>query len=93
MTVWVSPAATLTNGLTFQPCPRSLAAGLNGNVPGSSGTSGTSGSSGSGTAIAPLPFSPVGFSGLTERVRAPDSSGSPASPAPSGVKSSISPPL
>ena len=87
MTVWVSPAATLTNGLTFQPCPRSLAAGLNGNVPGSSGSSGT------GTAIAPLPFSPVGFSGLTERVRAPDSSGSPASPAPSGVKSSISPPL
>ena len=83
MMVWVSPAATLTNGLTFQPCPRSLAAALNGSV---------SGSSGLGTAIAPLPFSPVGFSGLTDRVRASDSSGSPASPAPS-AKSLISTPL
>ena len=78
--VWVSPAATLTNGLTFQPWPRSLAAVLNGSV------------SGSGIAIAPLPFSPVGFSGHTDRVRAPESNGRPDSPAPS-VNSLISTPL
>src|SRR5580658_9712843 len=54
--VKVSPGWMITNGETFQPCPRSraaLAAGPSVDMP-------------------PLPFSPVKFSGLIERVFARD---------------------
>src|SRR3972149_7724677 len=63
--VTVSPGWIRMYGFTFQPWPRSLAAwnalawlGL---------------SLSSGVAIPPLPFSPVKFSGLMERVLALDS--------------------
>src|ERR1035438_8574587 len=50
-------AGTFINGRTFQPCPRSLEAP----------EKARSGLTGSGTLMAPLPFSPVGFSGETWR--------------------------
>src|SRR5712692_601396 len=53
---FTSPGSITMYGETFQPRP-SLRAGL---------------LTGSGTAIAPLPFSPVGFSGLIERLSAFD---------------------
>src|SRR5271166_298488 len=51
---FTSPGSMTTYGATFHPRP-SLRAGL---------------LVGSGSAIAPLPFSPVGFSGLIERLSA-----------------------
>src|SRR5271155_3916248 len=51
---FTSPGSITTYGAAFHPCP-SLRAGL---------------LTGSGIAIAPLPFSPVGFSALIERLSA-----------------------
>src|SRR5271154_4011316 len=51
---FTSPGSITTYGATFHPRP-SFRAGL---------------LAGSGSAIAPLPFSPVGFSGLIERLSA-----------------------
>ena len=56
-TTYVVPAAISTDGLIFQPLPRSRAAFAP--VP--------------SLAAPPLPFSPVGFSGLIDKVRALES--------------------
>src|SRR5512133_1212564 len=61
----VSPGLILTYGFTFQPCPRSRAALYAFAVFGLSLSA--------GSAIPPLPFSPLKFSGLIERVLASDS--------------------
>src|SRR5690554_4556575 len=63
--VKVSPGLIVTNGFTFQPCPRSRA--------GFVALAVLRGALGSGIAIPPFPFSPVKFSGLIERVSALDS--------------------
>ena len=78
--VTVMPAGRVTNGRTFQPCPRSTDAAL----------WGRSGSAGSGTARHASPLRPVGFSGDTWRETTPVSVGSPAR-SPCGSKTFVIP--
>src|SRR6516162_5343300 len=69
-TTYVAPAATSFDGETFQPRPRSRA----GPAPVPS------------VAMPPRPFSPVGFSGLIDRVRAVDSRARLPRPRPNPLK-------